>query len=105
MAEVYPMRASGEYAGMLCEIKKCSLYARYTVTPVGLTGHVRHLCCGQHLPVICKGVMYESNHAVVVQEVPGNWFRNGNELAAFDGVIRSVHLDRRERRDNEPVVA
>lgn len=70
--EVYPLRASTDYAGAHCLDKKCPNYARFAVTP--LTDHPEKLIvCGHHLSTYIKGIEVLQGVACVVQEVPGNW--------------------------------
>ena len=89
MAEIYPLRASGELAGRKCDQKKCPRYARWAVSSMGMFTPPS-LSCGQHLSVIIKGLRYTNQKAVIVQEIPGNWLGNGAELAAKNGETYQV---------------
>ena len=89
MAEIYPLRASGDLAGRKCDQKKCPRYARWAITPMGMPIPPAR-ACGLHLSVIIKGVRYTHGKAVIVQEIPGNWLGNGAELAARNGETYQV---------------
>lgn len=98
MAEIYPMKASGEYAGAKCSVKNCPRYGRYLLQPINAVNGKR-LACGTHLGPIVKGIMYTDSKAVVIQEVPGNWLANGGEMAEVNGELRRVHISTRQVMD------
>jgi hypothetical protein len=94
----YPKRASGEFAGTFCSVKKCTRYARFTITamnPVLKGGALPIGCCAHHVSVVSKGVMAMQESAAVIQEVPGNWLSNGSELAAVDGELVQLRMNDR----------
>jgi len=80
---VYPLRASGEYAGTKCPVKKCTNYARFVLVPMGVPGGAVSTC-GQHMSVSTRTLQLLHERPVVVQEVPGNW---GRDLVLVDGAI------------------
>lgn len=93
MAEIYPVRASGEYAGTWCDVKTCKNYARFLLSPMGLTnGKVK--VCGHHVSPAIRGLIAQYNRAVVHQEIPGVPTTEG--IALLDGQL--VMLSRQTKR-------
>jgi hypothetical protein len=92
MSEIYPMRAPGEYAGTGCDVKSCPRYARWYLTPYQM-GEVKPiLTCGTHLGVSLKGLRYQHQKAIVIQEIPGNWLKGSSEYAMVNGEVQSMHM-------------
>lgn len=83
MAETYPLRASGEYAGTKCPVKTCTHYARFLLTPVGADNQ-RSATCATHLAVTARTLTLLTSQPLLIQEVPGKW---SNELVLVDGVV------------------
>lgn len=94
MAEVYPLKAPGQWAGADCEVKSCTNYARFLANPMGQPGDEKAFC-GHHLSPGIKGLEALHGKAVVVQEVPG---RYGNELVVFEGQVVSLAPADRKRK-------
>ena len=89
MSEVYPLRASGEYAGTYCIVNGCPSYARVVLSVMGEPGTAKAVCA-RHLPVMVRTLLLTARKALVVQAVPGNW---GRELVVTpDGEIGRTTL-------------
>lgn len=97
MAEVYPMRSPGEYAGSLCGINRCKNYAQFAIQPFNNGIHRAKVSCGHHVSVMIKGLWLEHGKAVVIQEIPGNWFQSGQTLVEHNGEIVHVHAEKNRR--------
>lgn len=93
MAEVYPLKAPGNWAGADCEVKECTNYARFVVSSRDVPGSEKAFC-GHHLSPGSKGMMALDARALVVQSVPG---RYGNELVVFEGKVVSLAPADRKR--------
>lgn len=92
MGEVYPLRASGEWAGTWCIVKKCPQYARFVVQPYGRIDGKTGVC-GTHLPPAIRTVQIKYGVPAIVQEVPGP---RRSESIVEDGEMRDVSpVDRR----------
>ena len=88
MAEIYPVRASGEYAGTFCDVSKprnCLNYARFVVHTFN-SHDITILTCGQHLSPVVKGIQ-AYGRAAIVQEVPG---QRNSETVYVDGELRTL---------------
>jgi hypothetical protein len=86
MAEIYPRRASGEWAGTFCTVKRCPKYARFVVSPYGRIDG-RTGACGLHLAPVARAVHIRTGLPAIVQEVPGNWRK---EAIVIDGEMRDL---------------
>jgi len=84
VSEIYPLRASGEWAGTKCPVETCKKYARFVVIPVGQPDESKGTCAN-HLAAFTRTAHLLTGKAVVTQEVPGNWPREliitGDQLA------------------------
>jgi hypothetical protein len=87
MAEIYPRRASGDWAGTFCTVTKCPKYARFLVVPYGRVDG-KTGACGGHLAPVVRAVHVKTGLPAVVQEIPGNWRK---EAIVIDGEMRDVH--------------
>lgn len=94
MAEIYPLRGSGEFAGSWCDVKTCKNYARFLLSPIGLAnGKVK--VCGHHVTPGIRGLVALHKRAVVMQEIPGVPTSEG--IALMDGQL--VLLSRQGKRE------
>ena len=89
MTKIYDLRTSGNLAGIKCIVNTCKNYARFGVSAM-VEGSAPVPSCGHHLTTLIKGLMILNNTAVVIQEIPGNWYNNGGEKAIIDGQIVTV---------------
>ncbi len=71
---VYPLRASGEYAGTKCQLKNCPKYARFLAIPMGQPDDARAMCAN-HVAAFIRTMHLLTGKSVVIQEVPGKWGR------------------------------
>lgn len=93
MAEVYPYKAPGQWAGSDCTVKTCTNYARFLALVVG-ERDVEVPTCGHHLSPVTKGLYAMYARAVVVQEIPGPWRA---ELVVHEGRVVSLAPADRKR--------
>lgn len=86
MSEIYPRRASGEWAGAYCTVKRCPRYARFVVIPYGRADGKKG-ACGAHVGPVLRAVHVQTWLPAIVQEVPGAWRK---EAIVIDGEMREL---------------
>jgi hypothetical protein len=93
MAETYPVKADGQYAGEYCALKSCRNQARFALAVFGKNGD-RVLTCGHHLSIAIRGMHILEQRPVVIQEIPG--YRSAAELVLLDGQLMRVPVSGRK---------
>lgn len=71
---IYPLRASGDWAGTKCPVRVCKKYCRFVVMPMGKPDAARGTCA-IHLAAFTRTIQLLTGLSTVTQEVPGNWPR------------------------------